>query len=81
MELLYKNVKRPDGTVDCIVVKLGMLGSCESYLNSESDMSGGSYNDSYFSSIFLGNKTIMAIYDYEPKYMKKLDKSTPLMII
>lgn len=81
MEPLYKNVKRPDGTVDCILVELGMFGSCESSLNSESDISGGSYNDFYLSSIFLGNRTIMAIYDYEPKDVKKLDMSTPLTII
>lgn len=44
-----------------------MFGNCESSINFESNNSGESDNDSSFPSIFLGNITIMAIPNPEPK--------------
>lgn len=47
----YKNARSPDRKVDCKLVKLGMFGSCWSFLYSDSDNSCGSESDSFSHSV------------------------------
>lgn len=61
----YRDARHPDGKVDCKLVKIGMLGSCWSFLYSDSDSSCGSESDSFSHSVLSGNKKIMTIFDLE----------------
>lgn len=66
----YRNTRCPDGTVDCKLVELGMFGGCESSLNSKSDNTYGSDSDSSFPSVFTRSRMTMAIFHYDPKYVR-----------
>lgn len=59
----YRKVRCHNKTVDCRLMELGMLGSCQSSLNFDSDIIGGSDSDSFFPLIFSRNKKIMATFD------------------
>lgn len=67
-----RNARRPNETVDCRLVELGMFISCDSSLNSESDISGGSDNDSSFPSIFPRSGKIMATSNPDPKDVREV---------
>lgn len=68
----YMSVRHLDRTFGCRLVELGMFGVCESSLNSMSDKSGWSENDSSFYYVFLRDRKITASSDRKCKNVREV---------